>query len=253
MARPTLTTDSRTLAFHVESLAGIYTFNVLLLIVVGRSYLASLPTGTSVLGWVMTLYAYAANFAMLALVPGILCLPALLVRRRWLTLTLAPLLFGLLNVFIYADSIIYVLWRFHFNGMVWNLLTTPGAGDTVTAGKGTVLYTVAAILIIFGLEFAFAWGGLPRWHAREIAARRRTRRGFIVFCSVVVLLIALDKVLYDVGDLADDLEVVRLRGVLPLYQTVTMKRFARRFLGMNISPKAQLKVGAGGGALNYPK
>lgn len=253
MARPASTTDSRTLAFHVESLAVIYTFNVLLLMVVGRSYLASIPSGTSVLGWVMTLYAYTANFAMLALVPGILSLPALLVRRRWLTLTLAPLLFGLLNVFIYADSIIYVLWRFHFNGMVWNLLTTPGAGDTVTAGKGTVLYTVAAILIIFGLEFGFAWGGLPRWHVRAIAARRRTRRGFIAFCSAVFLLIALDKVLYDVGDLADDLEVVRLRGVLPLYQTVTMKRFARRFLGVNITPKTQLKVGAGGGALDYPK
>lgn len=245
-------TESRTLAFHVEALAYIYAFNVLLLAIVGRSYLASIPDGTSFPGWAMTSLAYTANFAVLALVPGILCLPALFVRRCWLTLTLAPLLFGLLNVFIYADSIIYVLWRFHFNGMVWNLLTTSGAGDTVTAGKGTVVYTVVTILVIFAVEFGFAWGGLPRLRVREFAGRWRTRRTFIMFGASVVLLIALDKALYDVGDLADNLEVIRLRTMLPLYQTVTMKHFARRTLGMSISPRAQLKVKPGGG-LDYPK
>lgn len=245
-------TESRTLAFHVEALAYIYTFNVLLLAVVGRSYLASIPDGTSFLGWAMTILAYTANFAMMALVPGILCLPALFVRRRWLTLTLAPLLFGLLNVFIYADSIIYVLWRFHFNGMVWNLLTTSGAGDTVTAGKGTVVYTAVAILVIFAVEFGFAWGGLPQLRAREFAGRWRTRRAFGMFGAAVASLIVLDKAVYDVGDLADNLEVIRLRTMLPLYQTVTMKHFARRTLGMSISPKTQLKVKTGS-ALNYPK
>jgi len=252
MPRAASTTDSRTLAFHVESLAYLYVFNVLLLMVVGRSYLASIPAGTSLLGWAVTLFAYTSNFALLALVPAILSAPVLLVRRRWLSFTLPTLLFGLLTVFVYADSIIYVLWRFHFNGMIWNLLTTPGAGDTVTAGSGTVVYTVAAILIIFGVEFAFAWAGLPRLLAREFAARRRNRRGFIVFCSSIVLLIVLDKVFYDVGDLADNLEIVRLRGVLPLYQTVTMKRFAHRAFGFNASPKAHLKANAGG-AMDYPK
>ena len=110
-----------TLGANVEALAYLYAFNVLLLMVVGRSYLASLPNGTSPTGWAAALLAYTANFAMLALAPAILSLPVLLVRRRWVTLTVAPLLFGLLNVFIYADSIIYVLWHFHFNGMVWNL------------------------------------------------------------------------------------------------------------------------------------
>jgi len=251
MTRAPSTTDPKTLAYHVESLAYIYAFNVLLLLVVGRSYLASIPQGTSLVGWAMTALAYTANFAMLALVPGILSLPTLLVRRRGLTLTLAPLLFGLLNVFIYADSIIYVLWRFHFNGMVWNLLTTSGAGDTVTAGRGTVIYTAVALLVIFGLEFGFAWVALPWLSAREFAARGRGRRGFIVLCSAIVLLIALDKIFYDIGDLADDLEVIRLHGVLPVYQTVTMKRLAHRFFGVNIG-QGQVKVKSAG-ALDYPK
>ena len=251
MTRALSTGDRRTLAYHVESLAYLYAFNVLLLLVVGRSYLASIPPGTSLVGWAMTALAYTANFAMLALVPGVLSLPVLLVRRRGLTLTLAPLLFGLLTVFIYADSIIYVLWRFHFNGMVWNLLTTSGAGDTVTAGEGTVIYTCAALLIIFGLEFGFAWVALPWLTAREFAVRHRNRRGLLVLCSVVVALIACDKLGYDIGDLADDLEVIRLHGVLPVYQTVTMKRLAHRLFGVKIG-QGQVKVKSAG-ALNYPK
>ena len=251
-ARSTVREEGRTLAFHIETLVSLYAFNVILLAVVGRSYLASLPDGTSFLGWAQTILAYLANFAMLALVPAILLLPALFVRRRWLTLTLAPLLFGLLNVFIYADSIIYVLWRFHFNGMIWNLLTTSGAGDTVTAGKGTVAYTVAVIVVILAVEFGFAWVALPRLRARQFAGRWRSKRALIMSCSAVVLLIALDKALYDVGDLRDDSEVIRLRNLLPVYQTVTMKRFASRVLGINVSPKAQLKMKTGG-SLNYPK
>ncbi|MGA2222365.1 MAG: sulfatase-like hydrolase/transferase [Verrucomicrobiia bacterium] len=237
---------------NIEALAYLYAFNVLLLMVVGRSYLASLPSGTSPTGWAAAVLAYTANFAMLALAPAILSLPVLLVRRRWLTLTIAPLLFGLLNVFIYADSIIYALWHFHFNGMVWNLLTTPGSGDTVTAGKGTVASAATAIGVIFALEFGFAWGALPRLRTRSFAGRFRSKRAFAFSCGAVVLLVFADKAVYDVGDLRDDMEVVRLRSLLPLYQTVTMKRFAHRVLGMDVTPKPRLQMSAGD-SLDYPK
>lgn len=231
---------------NVTALAHLYALNVLLLGIVGRSYLASLLTGTSFAGWVVALLAYTANFAMLALAPVVLTLPVLLIRRRWLTLTVAALLFGLLNVFIYADSIIYVLWHFHFNGMVWNLLTTPGAGDTVTAGKETVTYTIAAVVVIFALEFGFAW--LAK---RDFAGRWRSKRAFAVSCAVVVLLIFADKAIYGISDLRDNMEVTRLRSVLPLYQTVTFKRFANRVFRTDITPRPQLKMHAAG-SLNYP-
>jgi uncharacterized protein len=244
--------ESRTLGFHVQALLYCYALNVALLAFVGRAYLASVPAGTTVLGWAQTVLAYIANFAMLALAPAILSLPILLLRRRWITLTVVPVLFGLLNVFVYADSIIYVLWHFHFNGMVWNLLTTSGAGDTVTAGAGTVAYTIGAIAVIFAVEFGFAWMLFPRLRLRPFAARWPTKRLLLCSCTAVGALIALDKLAYDVGDLRDDLEVIRLRGLLPLYQTITVRRFANRVLGMNVSPKPHLKTEAGG-FLHYPK
>jgi membrane-anchored protein YejM (alkaline phosphatase superfamily) len=250
MARSSSTNDSRTWAFHIEAFTYLYAFNVLLVMFVGRGYLATLRGNTSAGGWAAALLASLANFAALALAPAILSLPAALLRRRWLTLTILSLLYGLLNVFIYADSIIYALWHFHFNGMVWNLLTTSGAGDTITAGRGTVVYTAAAVLAIFASEFVFAWWAFP--YLRRAGERFRSKKALAVFCAVIVLLIVADKVMYSISDLRDDMEVTRLRNVLPLYQPATFKRFATRFLGASAMPKRQLKLRAGG-SLNHPK
>src|SRR6266404_4590293 len=151
-------TASSRLANGLEALFYFYVFNVLQLLVIGHGYLSHVPTGTSTCGWLATLLAFVANFALLALVPALLSLAALISRRLWVMLTAAVILFGLLNVFIYADSVIYQLWRFHFNGFVWNLLTTSGAGDTVTAGKGTVLSTAGMIALVFAAE-----AGLVGW------------------------------------------------------------------------------------------
>ncbi|HVM59377.1 MAG TPA: sulfatase-like hydrolase/transferase [Verrucomicrobiae bacterium] len=252
MAQTASITNARDSASHAECVVYIYLFSVAQLMVIGRSYLANIPTGTSLAGWAMTLLAYTANFFFLAIGPAVLSLPVLLVRRRWFTLTLAPLLFGLLSVFIYADSITYVLWRFHFNGMIWNLLTTPGAGDTVTAGTGTVTSAICAIVVILGSEFGFAWLVLPRLGRNAFVPRWRTPRGLITFCSSVLLLMALDKILYDVGDLADDLEVIRLHAILPFYQAPTVRRLARNLFGIDTARKSELKM-VPAHALDYPK
>jgi len=244
-------THSTALA-NVETLAYLYVFNVLMLGIVGRSYLASIPSSTSWEGWTFAILAYTADFALLALAPLILSLPVSSIPRRWPVLTVGPLLFALLNVFIYADSIIYVLWHFHFNGMVWNLLTTSGAGDTVTAGAGTVAYTIAAIVTIFAVEYGFTLGALPWLQARPFAGRLRGRRTVVISCVVVLLLILADKAIYGIGDLRDNMEVVRLRSVLPLYPTLTFKRFAKRVLGMNVTPRPQLKLQTSS-SMDYPK
>src|SRR5439155_7454593 len=144
----------------------------------------SIPKGTSLLGWLVTLLAFTADFTMIALVPAILVLPTLITRRVWVTLVAAVLLFGCVGFFIYADSVIYRLWRFHFNGMVFNLLTTPGAGDTVTAGKGTVKSAVAVALLIYAAEIGFVVWLLPAVRRLRVTANLRSSKAMLLcFCS----------------------------------------------------------------------
>lgn len=229
-----------------------YGLNIFLLMLVGHGYLTNIPAGTSALGWAQTVLAYAANFAMWALVPLLCTLPTFFFRRAWITWVVAIVLFGAMNVFIYADSIIYQLWRFHFNGFVVNLLTTPGAGDSVTAGKATVATTSLIVGLIVAAEIGLLGVVWPRLRKLAFMPRLRSMKAFSVSAAAVAGLIVLDKTLYDVGDLRQDTEVLRLRQLLPLYQTVTVKRFANRVLGMNISPNPKLKLHTGG-SLDYPK
>ena len=207
----------------LEALFYFYVFNVLQLLVIGHGYLSHVPTGTSTWGWLATLLAFVANFALLALVPALLSLIALISRRLWVMLTAAIILFGLFNVFIYADFVIYQLWLFHFNSFVWNLITTPGSGDVTVAGKSTVLYTVGTVTLIFSTEIIFAAFLLPWLRRLPLASRLRSRRGFVIACSTVLALIFLNIAVYDIADLRDDVEILRVKQLFPLYQAVTMK------------------------------
>jgi len=237
----------------VEALTYFYVFNVLLLMIVGHGYLTSVPVGTSSTGWAATLLAYTANFAMLALAPLLVTLLALVSSRLWVSLTVAVIVYTLSAVFIYADSVIYQLWRFHFNSMVWNLLTTPGAGDSVTAGKSTVGSTLVVIGLLLLAELGFALFFFPALSGHAVAAKLRNKRALALSFAAVALLIVMDKAVYDVGDFRGNVEILRVRNLLPLYQAVTIKRFANKVLGMNISPNRQLKFKSGSGSLDYPK
>jgi uncharacterized protein len=228
-------------------------FNVLLLMVVGHGYLAGVPAGTSLTGWAVTLLAFTANFAMLALAPLLVALLALVSKRSWITLTVAVIFYALLAIFIYADSMIYQLWRFHFNSMVLNLLTTPGASDSVTAGHSTVVSTLLVVGVLLLAELGFAFYLFPALSRRGFAAKLRNKKALAISCGAVVLLIVLDKAVFDVGDFRGDVEILRLRNLLPLYQTLTVKRFANKVLGVNVSPSKRLKFKAGSGSFDYPK
>jgi uncharacterized protein len=226
---------------RIESLLAFYALNVVLLALISHGYLASVPAGTSALGWAETGFAYVANFAMWALAPLLLALPTVLLPAG-VTGATAVILFGAFGVFVYADSVVYQLWRFHFNGFVWNLLTTAGAGDSVTAGKSTVLSTAGVIALIFAAQIGgFIW------------IRKRRLVPVTTFVVAVAALIFIDKAWFDVGHLRDDTEVLRIKNILPLYQTVTIKRFAARVLKMKISNTPKVKVHDRSASLDYPK
>jgi membrane-anchored protein YejM (alkaline phosphatase superfamily) len=237
----------------VEALVYTYGFNLILMMLLGRSYLASVPAGTSTSGWAGTLLAYVANFAGLALVPFILCLPVVLARRGWLTKTVSVVLFGLLSIFIYVDSTIYSLWRFHFNGMVWNLLTTPGGGDAAIAGNGTIIYAGVTIAIIIAVEIGFAAWALPAWQQRDTAGLMRNRKALGLAGAALAALLILDKANYDIADFRDNIEILRVKQLLPLYQTFTMKRFAGKYFGIKVKLGDRLNFKVGTGSFNYPK
>ena len=253
-ARSHCATPSRSCARHVRNLLLILLFNIPVLLFSGRGFFAEIPAGTSVQGWCAALLAYASTVITYELLFLLVTAPlVLLVRRGWLTVVVVPVLLGMLNVLVYADSVIYRLFGIHFNGMVWNLLMTQGAGDSVSAGRRTILAGALVITLTLGVELFFSLFAL-RWFDR--VERRRaffSRKAMVAGLVVALAVVLVDKSVYAWGDLNDDEDYTRSRSLFPLYQPATIKHFAVKHLGVKLNRPASIRIRTKGSSLLYPR
>jgi len=193
--------------------------------------------------------------ASLSLLPGLLSLAAAaaLQRRNFLQLPLA-LLWTLLGLGLWVDTRIYGIFRYHFNGLVWNVLTTPGADEAfqlTTAELVVPLVASALALVAQALVFGFLW---RREAARPAGARPpRWARTRLAWACVLVPAMLVVAGLYARADLVRDPHVMAFARVYPLYPRVTVKRLARDVFGMELKERPEVDLPASGILLDYPK
>ena len=241
-------------ACHAESIAYVFLFNIPVMMLAGSGFLSGVPEGTSFSGWMAALVAFVSNTIMFLLVLNVPLAPAaVLLRRRWFTLGAVPAACAVLSFYVFVDSIIYALYRMHFNWMLWNVLTTPGADDSYTVSAGTFISAFTVGAIILAAELGFSLGGLPFLRRRKWLPRIRSRRGWGIVAALLFAVVLLDKGLYAWGDLTDRVEITRSKYLFPLYQPVTMKRFAKRVFGMEVGPRESMRLDTRSSSLDYPK
>jgi len=110
------------------------------------------------------------NFLLISSYSFMYLLPVLAINRlllRWPLLQLVSVLIlsALIATFLFADSRLFDLYGFHFNGFVWNLLTTEGGLASLGADQVnpyTILRYVAILAASIGMCFLF-----NRWFARQ--------------------------------------------------------------------------------------
>lgn len=237
---------------HLAALTWQYLFSVLVSSVLARRYLAYIPQQTSTMGWVASLAALVSTAVLLNLVVLlVLALPVLALRRWWFTLSAPALLFGLLNIVLCADTIVYGLYRFHLNGMVVNLLTTTGAGDSYTLGRATIISSLEVIVLILGLEAGFSLLALPFLQARGFLPR--PGRAFKILLPLLLMVFLADKAWFAYGDLYNRPELTRARHLFPLYRPIVMRDFAHRWFGIEVAHEENLALDYGANTLHYPK
>jgi len=213
----------------------------------GSGWIASVPL-RSTQAWIFAHAALVSSVALLALLPALLLLPLFVRARRvpaehWIQAAVWAL-FGLL---IFADTRVFALFRYHINGMVWNLFTTGGAGDAVQIplsnwiGAGSVC-ALACVLL------AFAFRASRAWWAQAGRAARLVRIGA---WSVLGLLL-LEKGLFARADLRREREVTVLARCFPLYQRLTVERLASRVFGLNLAARPSVALAEEGLLLHYP-
>ncbi len=214
---------------------------------VGLSWLSAAPL-LGVQAWIFAHAALVCSVAILALVPALALLP-LFLRARALRgeAWVQALVWSLFALALYADTRVFALFRYHFNGMVWNLFTTGGAGDAVQIpASNWILAGLGALLL------ALALGWLFRRSAGWWAPLSRASRAVTLGAWTLAALLLLEKGLFARADLVRDRNVTALARCFPLYQRLTVERLAARVFGMKLEARPGVALAGEGLLLRYP-
>jgi membrane-anchored protein YejM (alkaline phosphatase superfamily) len=226
--------------------------NFLLSLWIAEPYLEFGPSGAGWVAWAFTRIAFLSHFASLVIVLGLVLWPVVaLFASRLVLLTIPPLLMFVYQFLLMLDVRIYALFRFHLNGLVINTLTTTGSWDSVTLGRGTIV-TSAVVLGVLALGEWLAMRAILSVVLRRDAPSSSRRWVPALVWSVVVLLIATDKLAFAYAHFYDRQEVTRYRRLFPLYRPVLMDKTFERYLGWKKPASNPTAAIPAGGLLQYP-
>jgi hypothetical protein len=187
-----------------------------------------------------------SNTLILYLLLTIILLPIYFIKKLKLQQIILSIVYTLFHIAIFVDASIYRLYKFHFNSMVWNLITTEGAFDSVHLGFFTVL-TVIFIVLLLNVILYFV---IKRITEKEENNYKITWKKYAIIGTIAIIL--LDKGIYAYSDITNNYMILRFSKLFPLYQPLTMKRFAEKVFKIKIDRENELKIDNNNSSLKYP-
>lgn len=229
--------------------------NLALGCVIAHAWLAHALEATSVLGWLFPRLALLSTVFMLSLPAlGLTWLAGLaLSRRRLLGWTIA-VLWTVFHALLWFDTRIFDLFRYHVNGMVWNVITTQGLGDSVQiASSDWVVFGAIAAGMLVGQRALFGWRLRSVERCRGTSTSHpwilRTRPVWFAVLGVVIA----EKALYATADVLQDRRVTAVARLFPLYQRLTVKGALEKYFDLDLRERPRVEVAAEGRVLAYPR
>ncbi len=227
--------------------------NIVLGAIIGQRWLAHASASAEFSANVFMQGALVSTVAMLA---ALIFLPlsalGCFVKSARTLAFVHAFLWTLFLVLLYADTVIYGMFRYHFNGLVWHELTTSGSEDSIHLDAILWLQVGTCALVC-----AVAQGWLWTWTARRIAqAPISTRRWFARPAWIVAMLLFAailgEKGSYAVADMTRNREVMARSRLFPLYQPFTLKRLIGKKLGYDLAKRAKVELAPEGVLIQYP-
>ena len=224
--------------------------NILITLFIAHTYLKFLPPATSFTEWIFPRIAFISNFGLIYLLIGALFF--LLFKYtpiKSIIFIISGVIISSLNTILFIDTIIFKLYRFHINSLVWNILITEGSSDSVILGTSTIIsFTIYVILII--LSQIGVYIVIDRLIIKNVF-KINGRAGIKYLTLFLVAIIITDKFIYAYGDLINKTNITRYAKLFPLYQPLTIKRLAKKW-GYNVNQELDFKQSKTGSLINYP-
>lgn len=204
-------------------------------------------------GLIVSLVSFVGHYFLLNLASGMIVLLLTWFLPQKVKVALRIVLFSLLQSLLLVDTKLYEIFRYHINSLVLNMLTTEGVRDSVILGSGTLTMLCLWMAVIFSVEFitnAYLAGYYRKMAPVMLSRAIRISRLAFVVC---LLLIVADKGLYAYGDLFNVTGITGNAKLYPLYQPLTIRRFATKVLHMQVNREAGFKLSSSESSLNYPQ
>jgi membrane-anchored protein YejM (alkaline phosphatase superfamily) len=147
---------------------------------------------------------------------------------------------------IRADSVIYDLYNFHFNGFVLNLILTPGGVESL-GGGGDTYFSIALIFLWHVLVQVAVW-----FASGSLMSRSRVAIRWRWVLAGLVLLMLGERLAYGFADLRNDGRFLDAIRIYPLYSRTKIRSLAAQFGIKPAERQRQVAVDSSQGRLNYP-
>ena len=130
--------------------------NFFLTLIISSSYLKFAPDSNLISEWLFCRLAFISNFGLIYfLLGGGLFLLFKIIPYKIFPYIVSISIFSLSNIILLIDTIIFRLYRFHINSLVWNILISEGSSDSIVLGQSTLIsfmtYVIFIILFQIGI------------------------------------------------------------------------------------------------------
>lgn len=178
---------------------------------------------------ILVLLTYGTFFTIAALLPaGIL---RLLVGRfgwsRWLVRGVAVAAPSALHLLFVADTIIHRMYGYHLNGMIWNVVVTPGGIESLGADSSTNATVAGIVVLCFAMQTALLVTALRWTLARPSVLRATTWRRIALAFGVLVVAHAAERVTFGLAYAAESESIMAAGAAFPQHARTRMVGLGR--------------------------
>ncbi len=173
---------------------------------------------------------------------------------RFATVIFASILAFVIHLLLTADLFLMHFYGYHLNGLVVNLIMTPGGFESMGLDWHTELPGICIVLGLFALELALAWWCLASPKSARLAQKfaRHSRVGWtMIAVSAACLLLSLG--CCGVADFKAYTPVMEAMDTYPLLPNIRMRHFLRA-IGLKESTRQEIALQNNQRhmSLNYP-
>jgi len=193
---------------------------------------------------VLTWVSYSVVYVFFAIIPIYLVVKFLPGWRK-LTATLAVTLTSLMILFIQADSMIFDLYNFHFNGFVWNLMTTQGGLSSLGGGADTYTsVTISCVMIVLTQVVIWFLSGFL-----SLKSFINIHWKYVVL--IMITLMVTERIIYGISDIKNYGPILDSAKAYPFYQKVKFRSVADKF-GIKMIKSDTNKLSVNTSNVQYP-